>query len=68
MCKGCESQHLLADNLGYGGFNAGTNIEDYLKANGLEEANRVSSEVFELEQLLDLDGAMRGEDGLPVLE
>jgi hypothetical protein len=62
------TRHLLADNLGFCGFNAGTNIEDFLKANGLEEVNRVSSDVFELEQLLNLDGAMRGEDGRPVLE
>jgi hypothetical protein len=59
---------LLADNLGFCGFNLGTNIEDYLKANGMEEANRVSSDVFELEQLLNLEGGMRGEDGRPVLE
>lgn len=69
MCKECKSRHLLADNLGFCGFNVGTNIEDFLKANGVdEEVNRVSSDVFELEQLLNLDEGIRGEDGQPVLE
>lgn len=58
VCKGCMAKHLIADNLGWsdyiGGFEGETNIEEYMEANGRgDEVNRVSEEVFELEQILD---------------
>jgi hypothetical protein len=72
ICKGCESKHLIADNLGTAGLDGDTNIEDYFKGRGMEDAvNRVSKEVFELEKILDFDsagGSLVGEDGKPVLE
>ncbi len=48
VCKGCNSKHLIADNLGWtkfaGGFTDGeTNIEEFLEARGEKV-----SKVFEL--------------------
>jgi len=71
MCKGCQSRHLIADNLGWldhkGGFEGDINdIEDFFASKGDEEAvNRVSSDVFDLESLLDVSesGSIVGEDG-----
>ena len=77
VCKGCESKHLIADNLGWtdydGGFEGDTNtIEDYFVAKGqAENVNRVSQDVFQLEQLLDIQtdsGSIIGEDGKPAME
>jgi hypothetical protein len=79
-CKGCDSKHLIADNLGTGLDNMGTgesaNIEDYFKSKGEKDnvsynVSRVSPEVFELEKILDFDtsgGAIIGDDGMPVME
>jgi hypothetical protein len=76
-CKGCESQHVIADNLGWtdykGGFQKGeTNIEEYFANRGLaENVNRVSQEVFHLEKTLFHDsksGSIIGDDGNPALE
>mmetsp|Transcript_2058 Transcript_2058/g.5925 ORF Transcript_2058/g.5925 Transcript_2058/m.5925 type:complete len:209 (-) Transcript_2058:92-718(-) len=58
VCKGCEAKHLIADNLGWhnyiGGFEGEPDIEQYLASRGREDdVQRVSPEVFELEQLLD---------------
>jgi hypothetical protein len=57
ICKGCESKHWIADNLGWsdhkGGFEGDVNnIEDYFAESGEEDdvVNRVTEEVFELEQ------------------
>lgn len=55
ICKGCDANHWIADNLGFadypGGFEGDSNIEEYLAKRGLEaNVNRVSEEVFELEQ------------------
>lgn len=77
VCKGCDSQHLIADNLGWtdydGGFEGDTNtIEDYFVAKGQNDAvNRVSEDVFELEKLLDIQtdsGSIVGEDGNLAME
>ena len=72
VCKGCDAKHLIADNIGWSGvdMNSQKNIEDYLKNQGTE-VNRVSTEVFELEKVLNFDtkgGAILGEGGRPVLE
>ena len=76
-CKGCDSQHLIADNLGWtdykGGFEGSINdIEDFFKAKGMEDTvNRVSQEVFELEKILGHDtssGAIIGENGERLME
>jgi hypothetical protein len=67
-CKGCDSKHMIADNLGSGCMDGDTNIEEYFKARGMENSvNRVSQEVFQLEKILDLNSLV-GEDGNPVLE
>ena len=55
VCKGCNSKHLIADNLGWtkfaGGFTDGeTNIEEFLEARG-EKVSKVSKDVWELEKL-----------------
>lgn len=75
VCKGCDSQHLIADNLGWtdydGGFEGDTNtIEDYFVAKGQHDSvNRVSEDVFELEKLLDIpSGSIIDDDGNPALE
>jgi hypothetical protein len=79
-CKGCQSQHLIADHLGYcdykGGFEGDTNtIEDYFSNNSKEQqqvVNRVSQEVFDLEKMLgqyDMEsGSIIGEDGKLAME
>lgn len=68
ICKGCNAKHMIADNLGSGCMDGTSNIEEYFKTKGMEDiVNRVSSEVFELEKMLDFDGLL-GEDGNPVLE
>lgn len=75
VCKGCDSQHLIADNLGWtdykGGFEGDTNtIEDYFVRKGEgDSVNRVSEDVFELEKLLDLpSGSIIDENGNPTME
>ena len=78
-CKGCDSQHLIADNLGWtdydGGFQGETNtIEDYFAASsdGNTTVSRVSEEVFQLEKILQehntKSGSIVGEDGELALE
>ena len=57
-CKGCSSQHMIADNLGWsnhpGGFEGAENIEDFLNERGRGDTiNRVDQSVWDLEQLLD---------------
>jgi hypothetical protein len=64
---------MIADNLGTAGLDGDTNnIEDYFKARGMEDTvNRVSQEVFELENMLNFDskgGYLIGDDGNPCLE
>jgi len=66
-CKGCNSKHMIADNLGSGCLDGDANIEAYFKARGTEDVTRVTEEVFELEKVLNMDTLM-GEDGKPVLE
>ena len=58
VCKGCMAKHLIADNLGWhnyiGGFEGEPDIEAYLASQGREgDVNRVSADVFELEQRLE---------------
>lgn len=72
VCKGCMSKHLIADNLGWtkylGGFNGDTNIEEFMESMGRkDEVNRVSQEVFDLEQILNVHnendvGALKMDD------
>ena len=57
-CKGCGSQHMIADNLGWsnhpGGFEGAENIEDFLNERGRgDTVSRVDQNVWDLEQLLD---------------
>jgi hypothetical protein len=75
VCKGCSSQHLIADNLGWtdyeGGFQDDINtIEEFLAARGLtDEITRVSPDVFQLEKLLEHDGeSIVTDDGKPAME
>ena len=71
VCKGCMSQHLISDNLGFTQQFDG-NIEDYFKEKGQEDnVNRVSEDVFNLERILGLDtksGSIFGNDGTAHLE
>jgi mitochondrial protein import protein ZIM17 len=77
-CKGCDSQHLIADNLGWTDYNGGfqgnkTNtIEDYFAGDEKVQVSRVSTEVFELEKILQSydskSGAIIGDDGKLALE
>ena len=73
ICKGCKSKHLIADNLNETpGLDGDCNIEDYFKAKGMGGyVNRVTPEVFHLEQMLRFNcesGSLVGDDGNPVLE
>ena len=73
ICKGCKSKHLIADNFNETpGMNGGSNIEDYFKAQGMDDSVcRVTPEVFDLEYILRFDsssGCLVGDDGNPVLE
>lgn len=57
-CKGCDSQHMIADNLGWsnhpGGFEGADTIEDYLEKKGQgDSVTRVSQEVWDLEHLME---------------
>ena len=77
-CKGCDSQHLIADNLGWtdydGGFrgNQTNTIEDYFAGDETVKVNRVSTEVFHLEKILQSystdSGSIVGDDGKLALE
>lgn len=74
-CKGCGSQHLIADNLGFTNLwneEEGGNIEEYFAGKGMEDSvNRVSKDVFDLEKVLGHDsdsGAIVGDDGKPAME
>lgn len=77
-CKGCDSQHLIADHLGWtdydGGFrgNQTNTIEDYFAGDQQVKVNRVSPEVFELEKILQgynvESGAIVGDDGKLAME
>ena len=62
-CKGCNSAHMIADNLGWydyaGGFEGDNNIEEYFQTRGVGDAvTRVSKEVVELEDLLERTGTV----------
>lgn len=65
-CKGCMSQHLISDNLGYTQQFDG-NLEDYFAEQGSEESvTRVNEDVFHLERILGMDtkgGTISGPDG-----
>jgi hypothetical protein len=76
-CKGCDSQHLIADHLGWtdykGGFEGDINdIEEFFATQGKESVvNRVSEEVFHLEKIMHRDtksGSIIGEDGELTME
>lgn len=66
-CKGCQTRHIIADNLSYtGGLLDGT-IEDILP----DGVNRVSPDVFHLEKVLSVDtrsGSIVGDDGQAAME
>mmetsp|Transcript_19288 Transcript_19288/g.22304 ORF Transcript_19288/g.22304 Transcript_19288/m.22304 type:complete len:250 (-) Transcript_19288:250-999(-) len=78
VCKGCMAKHLIADNLGWSvdwginGFDGKKNIEEYLSELGRgDEINRVSKDIFHLEQMLGNgnDGSSNNiEDGDASLE
>ena len=74
-CKGCQSKHLIADNLGSGFASLDTKqevcrtIEDYAKDEIM--VNRVGKDVFDLDFIWHFDtmgGSLVGDDGKPVLE
>ncbi|CAB9518985.1 DNL-type zinc finger protein [Seminavis robusta] len=71
VCKGCMSQHLISDNLGFTQQFDG-NLEDYFKEQGSEESvQRVSKDVFNLEKIMGVDttsGSILGEDGTAQME
>lgn len=76
QCKGCKSQHLIADHLEFTKLwqkgKTGT-IEEFFAQQGPVEdhVNRVSKEVFDLEKTLNQDtssGSILDEDGNPQLE
>ena len=59
------TKHLIADNLGWSkhwglgaGFDGKTNIEEYMDDIGRgDEVNRVSKDVFQLEQIYEDNGS-----------
>jgi len=57
VCKGCNTKHMIADNLGWskyaGGFNDGeTNIEEFFQNRGESDSvHRVSIDAWDLEKL-----------------
>mmetsp|Transcript_7733 Transcript_7733/g.21536 ORF Transcript_7733/g.21536 Transcript_7733/m.21536 type:complete len:218 (+) Transcript_7733:72-725(+) len=72
QCKGCGSQHLIADHLGFTNLwnkdEHGGNIEEFFSQyHGMDDVvSRVSTEVFDLERTLNHDtsgGSILGEDG-----
>jgi DNL zinc finger len=74
-CNGCQTQHLIADNLGWTNIWQGhgeANIEEYFANRGQEEkVHRVTPQVFDLEKILVRDtksGSIIGDDGNPALE
>jgi hypothetical protein len=71
VCKGCTSQHLISDNLGFTQQFDG-NIENYFAEQGSQErVSRVNGNVFHLEKVLGVDtkgGAIFGPDGETFLE
>jgi hypothetical protein len=70
VCKGCMSQHLISDNLGFTRQFDG-NIEEYFKEQGEESVFRVNEDVFNLEKVLGLNtkgGSILGPDGETYLE
>lgn len=71
VCKGCMSQHLISDHLGFTQQFDG-NLEDLMKEKGEgEEVQRVTEEVFQLEKMLGLEsdsGSILGPDGTPHME
>lgn len=72
-CKGCGTQHLIADNLGFTNlWNKEGTIEEYFANKGMEESvTRVSKDVFHLEKMLGHDsdsGSIMGDDGKPAME
>jgi hypothetical protein len=82
-CKGCDTQHLIADHLGFtGGFpGSGSSrnnetrtatIEEHFADTGAGVVNRVSREVFDLELVLQVhdakSGSIMGENGELAME
>jgi len=72
-CKGCQNQHLIADNLGFTKlWSEEGNIEEYFaNRNENDAVHRVNKEVFELEKILGHDtksGSILGQDGNPAME
>lgn len=59
ICNGCNAKHMIADNLHK---SSGYHIEDR------PDLLRVSTDVFNLEKVLDLTGLVRDENGNTVLE
>jgi DNL zinc finger len=77
LCKGCETRHIIADNLGWtdykGGFQEEKNIEEFLANRGDDgnQVHRVTPEVFQLAEVFARDtssGAIVGADGEPAME
>ena len=62
ICNGCKAKHMIADNLHK---SSGYHIED----DGHLDLLRVSTDVFNLEKILDLPtGRIRDDNGNTVLE
>jgi DNL zinc finger len=73
VCKGCMSQHLISDHLGFTNLQFDGNLESYFSDNkdGAESVQRVSEDVFQLEKILGLDtksGSIFGPDGNAAME
>ena len=70
VCKGCMSQHLISDHLGFTNLQFDGNLESYF--NDKEETvHRVSEDVFHLERILGVDtksGSIFGPDGTAAME
>lgn len=63
VCKGCKAKHWIADNLNWSrysedGFDGQRNIEEYMESQGKgDDINRVSKDVWELEEMLHKTGS-----------
>jgi len=66
VCKECKSKHIIADNLGLyqiSGFDKGSNIEEYMRANGREnDISRVTKEISSLDEIMSKESRNKEDD------